>query len=100
MAATKVDLPRALSVDPDDPRYDSTFAKIGGVDVWLNGTLQQHVVTYDIDEGVIIKADLDDRGDLQLNEARDAILRVRCEGVVRVAAINPRWRATVSSATG
>jgi len=61
-------IPRAMSVDPTDPRYRVEAINFGPLlTIWLDGVEQRNVTTYDQDEGSIIRHVTDARGRPQLN---------------------------------
>jgi hypothetical protein len=84
---TPVDLPRAASVNRADPLYNADVILDLPIAVWLDGVEQQHVETYDIDKGFIIRAALDDAGKLRVEF--DEILTECVTGVVTVALAPP-----------
>lgn len=80
---TPVDLPRAGSTNPSDPRYNPRLGGLIPIKVWLGGIEQKHVETYDIDEGFIVRAVPDEAGNLRVDG--DEFMRERVLGVVTVA---------------
>ena len=77
------DLPRAASVNPNDPLYNVDVGLDMPIAVWLDGVKQQDVETYDIDDGFIICGVRDDVGNLRVED--DEFVRERLTGVVTVA---------------
>ena len=75
-------LPRRGSVDLDDPGFDPQLAD---VNVWLDGIEQRDVITYDLDQGLIVRVRRDQAGRLVLNAERDEVERETLRGEVRVA---------------
>lgn len=83
-------IPRALSVDRDDPRFDDEALRYAStLVIRLNGVEQHSVVTYDRDEGFVVVHvlrvyDVDAKGELILDPLTDRPLTETRHGVVEV----------------
>lgn len=76
-------MPRALSVDRDDPRWREDAAEVGSrLAILLDGAEQTNVITYDMDEGFLLRLKTDAAGKLVLNHERDDVETERVTGVV------------------
>jgi hypothetical protein len=84
-AEPKFVVPRQLSVRPDSPFYRDDIAVIGPMlDILLDGEVVSQVVTYDCDNGYIVRNKTDDAGRPMLNDRRDEVLTEVLHGGVSV----------------
>lgn len=76
-------LPRALSVDREDQRWrDDAMAIARCLVVQVNGVEQSQVVTYDMDEGFILRAKTDATGALVTDRNRGEVVMERLTGAI------------------
>ncbi|EJL23968.1 hypothetical protein [Novosphingobium sp. AP12] len=54
----------------------------------LNGVLQDHVIAYDIEAGIVTKHKLDEAGEIIIDREREEIVKIDMHGAVTVV-LNP-----------
>lgn len=83
--AVPLAIPRALSVDRDDPRFDDEALRYGStLMIRLNGAEQHSVLTYDQDQGFVVVHEVDGNGELVLDPGTDNVRTVTRRGTVEV----------------
>ncbi len=78
-----------LSTDPTDPGYRPG---LHGVRVFFEGAEVLHVFTADEEQRLIVQADLDELGRLQLTPDKTQVRKVTRYGHVRI--LMPEWLAS------
>ena len=71
-----------------EPKADELIYEGRRIDVYLNGQLQDHVEIADEEEGYIVQAVVDERGDVQV--ANEQIMKQQRYGTVKIIIGPPR----------
>ncbi|AHE52626.1 hypothetical protein [Sphingomonas sanxanigenens] len=91
-----IEIPRAASIEEDDPRFTPAIVEIGPwLNIVLDGVVQRFVIGYDIDAGTVDRLVVDENDHVTLNAAKDAALTETIAGVVEVS-----WIGDVPAAGG